>query len=275
VPPEYLGLANANGIFTLVLPARPFSSQPDAFKDAGTTEADFPQGDGIGTLTLTKAGVVTLAGTLADGTPVTASTFLSKDGSGAIRWPLFAALYNKLGFISGAVILDSSELSSDMSAVDGVTPPNAPLLWFRPYQNVQHYPYGWPEGLKVDLLGAKYVAISGTSVLTGLTSAHNADLVFSDGGLTGTVSKVVSVSNADIVTKVPSTDASYTLAITRATRKITGSFTHNVTNTKPAFQGMIFQKGAGRGAYGFFLTTTPLVKDYTGQSGALSLVPQP
>jgi hypothetical protein len=171
--------------------------------------------------------------------------------------------------------LDSSQPASDMSAMDGVLPPNAPLLWFRPFQDVQHYSFGWMEGVKVDLLGAKYSVVTGTSVLTGLTTAHNADVVFGDGNLNGSIANVVTVSNADVVTKVPAPDTSYSLLITRSTGGVSGTFTHNMTSTKPAFQGIIFQKGPNRGAYGFFMTTTPPVKDYTGQSGGMSLVPQP
>jgi hypothetical protein len=75
--------------------------------------------------------------------------------------------------------------------------------------------------------------------------------------------------------KVSSDPTSFTLTITRTTARISGIFTHNLDGTKPAFQGMVYQKGLFPGAYGYFLTPTPVVKDYTGQGGAVSLVPQP
>ena len=48
-------------------------------------------------------------------------------------------------------------------------------------------------------------------------------------------------------------------------------FTHT-DGTKPAFQGVIIQKGTQRGAYGYFLTKQPAVIDYTGESGAVILI---
>jgi hypothetical protein len=77
------------------------------------------------------------------------------------------------------------------------------------------------------------------------------------------------------VTKIPSTDASYTLAINRATGLMNGTFTHT-NGTKPSFQGIIFQKAGSphSGGHGFFLTPIPAVKDYTGESGGVTLLVQ-
>jgi hypothetical protein len=64
------------GSYTLVMPGTP-----------GATQS--PAGDGCGTVTVSKAGVVTLNATLADGTTASASTTLSRSG----QWALYAPLY--------------------------------------------------------------------------------------------------------------------------------------------------------------------------------------
>src|SRR5439155_7586118 len=102
-------VANANGMFTVVFPAKDVGSQT-----AGFTAQDYPQGTGTGTITVTKGGVITATGTLADGAAVTASLALSQGNT----FPLFAQLYNKLGFVSGFVALDKNLADSDMSAAD-------------------------------------------------------------------------------------------------------------------------------------------------------------
>lgn len=261
VPDEYLTVKGTNktdGIFTSLFISQSYSYQPPGF-----TNADYPQGRGFATVKVSKAGLVSLAGTLADGTTITTSAPLSE----AKTWPLFAQLYNKAGFIRGQVALEIGA-ESDMSAVD--------MLWSRPFIDGQHYPYGWPECIKVDFLGAKYAVPANASVLPDLPIADgdgNVALTFTDGLLTDTVTNPLNLSTADVVTKIPTTDASYTLTINRATGLLTGTFTHT-NGTKPSFQGIIYQKAGSpnSGGHGFFLTPIPAVKDYTGESGGVTLI---
>lgn len=280
VPVAYLGAANANGFFTTVLPAKPPFNvlDPVNTQTEGFTTQDYPQGDGIGTITVTKAGVITVAATLADGTAATATSALSE----ANTFPLFVRLYNKLGFLSGMITLNSAATTSDMAGGN--------LLWLRPTLTTSHYyPYGWPEVIKVDLAAAKYLVTAGQSVLRApdgtdggnegdsLKAADmdgNATLTFSDGLLSESLMKSVNISPTDSVIKVPDNDPTYTLVITRATGAISGSISHT-DDTVPAFKGMIYQKGPNAGAYGFFLTKQPVPIDYTGQSGGVTLIGEP
>jgi hypothetical protein len=266
VPAAYLGAANANGVFTAVFPAKGPGHQP-----VGFTKEDYPQGDGIGTITVSKAGVVTLTGTLADGSAVTASSTLSE----AKTFPLFVPLYAKLGFLSGEVALDNTQADSDMAAAD--------LQWMRPLNVTSHYyPSGWPEVIKVDLMAAKYAVTAGQSVLKAANGANlpaadgdgNVALCFSDGQLSEALSRTANLSTADVVTKVPDPDPSFTLTVTRATGAIGGTFTHT-DDSLPSFQGIIYQKGPCAGAYGFFLTKPTVPIDYSGESGGVSLIGQP
>jgi len=253
--------------YTVCFPAKGLGSQP-----AGFTLADYPQGDGYATATVNINGTVSVVGKLADGTAISASAPLSKNNT----WPLFQRLYpvagvNK-GCIAGQITLDDTQTETDMAGTD--------LFWFRPFQLVQWYPYGWDEGIKVDLMGAKYVVpppAPATSVFPGpgpasaLKAVHaangNVEATFSDGLLSGSVTRNVNISPTNVASK-PSTntDAAFTLSITSASGLISGAFTHT-DGTKPAYQGVIIQKGTQRGAYGYFMTKQPAVVDYKGESG--------
>jgi hypothetical protein len=99
----------------------------------------------------------------------------------------------------------------------------------------------------------------------------NATLSFSDGLLTAPVVKDVTITPTNVVTNSPLTDTSFKLTITAASGKIGGTFTHT-DGTKPAFNGVILQKGANRAAFGYFLTVAPKVITGLGESGAVSLI---
>lgn len=91
--------------------------------------------------------------------------------------------------------------------------------------------------------------------------------------LTAVITKPLSISTANAVTKVqePATDTSYTVLIVPTTGMVTGVFTHE-DDTKPAYKAVIYQKGTGAGAFGFFLSTKPTVIDYMGESGGVTLL---
>ena len=261
-------LAN-KGYYTVVIPAQ---GQPAG---SDLTAVDYPQGDGIGSLTVAASGVVTLAATLADGTAVSATAPLSI----GLSAPLFAQLYTaKTGSFGGQITLDKSNANHDLSGTG--------FTWFKPYVGGQVYPYGWNEGVITSLYGASYAAPSGTSAVPGLTPAAaataNAEIAFSlNTPSTGfaDVTKNLNISATNVVTKQGSpADPSYTLAITAATGKFSGTFVAG-DGTKPAYSGIIFSKtvsghpSAYNGGYGFFLTPTPKVIDGTGQSGSVKLGP--
>jgi cyclophilin family peptidyl-prolyl cis-trans isomerase len=261
-----------DGIFTVVLPCVACDSQPLRIA-AVLTKDDFPQGDGVGTLKVTKAGAVTLTATLADGTAVTATSTLSQDR----RVGLFAQLYNLKGFLSAPLKLDHTQADSDLK-----TETLKKVLWNRPFNGaVQWYPYGWAETLEVDLLGARYIATAGQSTMraangTPLQAADfdgNVTMTLTDGLLDGTLVKAANLSTLDIVTKAPDNDPSFTMTVNRGTGRITGIFDHT-DDTKPAYNAVIFQKGPRAGAYGYFLTKRPTIIDYTGQGGGVSIIGQ-
>jgi hypothetical protein len=152
------------------------------------------------------------------------------------------------------------------------------LQWFRPAKaGVSYYPAGWPTGIFTDVIGCKYALPVGSSVLPGLGAADpvngNATLSISEGQLAAGISKNLNISTTNTVTKIPTTDTSYTMTLTTSTGigLVGGSFTHSGSATvKPAIKGIILQKGTSRGGYGFFLSPVPVGS--SGQSGSILLL---
>ena len=250
-------LANG-GVYTAVLPS----------KAQGTLAATaFPQGDGIGFVRVNKAGGVRFTGILADGEVFSATSALTKN----YTCPIFSDLYHMVGSLSGLVTF-KVQADSDFAGTD--------LLWLRPIKaRATHYPNGWPGGLKLDLVGASYAippARPAASVFPGLALVDrvngNALIEFGDGRLTALIQKKANISTANIVTLAPPTDHTASATITRATGLVAGSFRHS-DRTRTAFRAVILQKGANRGAFGYFLSTVPRGAT-TGESGGVSITPK-
>lgn len=92
------------GGYTVLLPA-----------SANNVDANFPQGIGYGKVTIGKVGTVTFVGKLGDGSAVTASTTLVKLTSGAVSFPLHIALDKSLGNVSGTVLYDNTQTTTDLT----------------------------------------------------------------------------------------------------------------------------------------------------------------
>jgi photosystem II stability/assembly factor-like uncharacterized protein len=261
--PEQFRVGTGNGIYTAVFPAR--------LSQAGLTTAGYPQGDGYATITVIPAGTVSLSGVMADGTTVTASAPMTK----AHTWPLaiiIAGTATAPGMsFGGQVQFDTTMADSDLAASD--------LQWFRPAKaGMSYYPAGWPAGILSDIVGCKFVKPVGSAVLPGLGAVNsatgNATLELSDGLLTSMISKNVNISTTNVITKAPTTDASYTptLTFTTGVPLLGGSFTHTGSSTiKPLIKGIIMTKGASAGGYGFFLSPVPAGSPTPGQGGGVSL----
>jgi hypothetical protein len=251
VPASYL--AN-KGAYTVVFPLQS--------EEAELPTSDFPQGDGVGTATITANGLVTIVATLADGSKLTASASLWSD----LRLPFYTELYSKRGSIGGIIALNDGVADSDFAGED--------LFWFRPFQNVQHYPYGWPEGLVTLIRGAKYnPANTLTSVLSlGAEDpvAGNVVLGFTDGLLDEALDLGANISVSGKVSYPSNTSRALSLKWDPKTGLFGGDFAHT-DSTRPAYSGVIYQKGPQKGGYGHFLSTAPKVRDGLGQAGAITL----
>lgn len=227
----------------------------------------YPQGYGMGTITLTNTGVVMVSGTLADGTSVTCSS--SMDDAGTVPFfAQFAVAGVSQGCISGVLNFDRSPIATDVSATN--------MLWIRPASSMPLYTSGWPAGIKVDLSGALYstTATAQTSLALGTVNLvnGNAALDFDEGPLTSPIAITAFNINGNVATPLVSTDKSFGLGISASTGGFTGSFLPNWTprsNTNPTFRGTILQKGSMKGGYGYFISNKP--GDNDPESGLVEL----
>lgn len=133
---------------------------------AGSADsATSPGGDGVGTLTIDRAGQVVFAGSLADGTKTTQTSVLSKEG----YWPLYIPLYRGQGSVLSWISV------ADTAAQDL----GGNLSWFKPPQTkAKVYPGGFTFVTTVQGFHYNRPA-AGHNMLT----LSSADLSLSGGGL--------------------------------------------------------------------------------------------
>ncbi len=264
-----LSLLDASGraaLYTLVFPAQPQSPALPA--------ESYPQGTGYASGKLAPQGTLPLAMVLADGTSVTGSLMLVT-GSTA---PLFVTLptpgsKSLGGSFQGTLSFDSTQEDSDVSA--------SSLRWFRPAvaeTSAATYLYtnGWPQGLVFPAFGARYdssLDVQQTLALDAPDPAlGNASLDFEGGGLGGIVSPGPFNISGNKVLKIPASAPGYSLTLTATTGLLKGDFTPNwnaPSSKLPIYQGVVLQKGARCGGYGFFLSNR--VNDKDPQSGTVML----
>jgi formylglycine-generating enzyme required for sulfatase activity len=275
---------NNKGFFTMAMPARIPQGVPE--REPGT----YPQGDGFGTISLSDAGAVTYAGTLADGSSYTASSGIVSGN----ECPVFAQLTTpgapstvKGGSLGGTLLFDPGQEDSDVTATN--------LRWIRPAASevpgttlvqkaTQLYSAGWPEGIRLDALGALYDKTIDVQTALGLgptsNTVGNGRLGFEAGKLAAALEETSfniapgATSGTSVVTKIPSTNNAFTLTTMQGGGAFSGSFTPNWTQAaaaKPAFKGILLQKGASKGGYGYFLSNR--AGDMDPESGRVTLIP--
>lgn len=254
------------GFFTLVLPSK---AQEPAM-DANT----YPQGAGYGTVVLSRAGLVTASGVLADGSKWTGASAIVAGGHA----PVFSQILTPGtttrelgGSMGGLLVFDHTQAESDVTASD--------LLWLRPAvaetANLATHAYtpGWPSGIVIDGVGALYDAGADvqTSLVLGAPGVDgNARLVLSGGRLTETITKTNFNITASKVAKIPTTDKSFTLSFTQRTGAFSGKFAPNwaaPATAQPKFTGVLLQKGPAPAGFGHFISNA--VNDLDPESGAV------
>lgn len=266
-----LNTGSTKGAYTVIFPAK----QP--------TSSLYPAGTGFATIALTNIGDATFAGTLADGSAFTAASALV-EGETA---PLFAQLATpgaaatvKGGSFGGTLTF----LAQTNTDVTGTA-----LLWFRPAVVAKTTPAavaaatnlytdGWPEGITVDAIGALYSSAAGVQFSLGIASPNtftgNAELRLESDKLVDDISYQNIKVDFNSITKIPATEKAYTITATPASGLFSGTFTPvawvapgTLNPTKPAFKGILIQKGANKGGYGFFLGNA--LNDPDPESGAV------
>lgn len=261
VPLSLLNVATSRptkpkGVYNVVFASRPQVTPLDA--------SLYPQGEGMARLTLSANGTVVIVGDLADGTKFSATGILRGDGS----VPFMAKLYKGKGCIAGELTFADLP-DSDVSGTD--------LLWARPAigRAPAIYPQGWPDGIRIDAIGTKWAAPASLDFGQGPTNPvnGNASLIFLNGLLPSALTKPVSIDPQTGSAKAISTDTGIArIALTGRTGLFRGTFKHSDQKTTN-YRGILLNKGATKGGFGYFLKKPTAASGESGQSGSVELDP--
>src|SRR5205823_2550827 len=157
-----------------------------------------PAGDGYGTVTVTKAGRVNLAGTLADGTKISQSAGLSKDG----QWAFYAPLYAGAGSGMGWFRL----MHQPQTDITGS------LTWIKTSNSKnKFYPSGFTS--ETSVVGSAYKPSKGSANLT----FENGDVVLGSGNLDKLIVNHVQVDANNHVKNLSDNKLSLALAANKGT----------------------------------------------------------
>lgn len=218
--------ASQAGRYTVILPGN----------DANAAQQ--PGGAGFGTVTVSAAGKVKLSATLADGTRLSQSAPLARDGN----WPLYVPLYGGRGsVISWAGFAETEE--SDFAGL---------FSWFKPaITGARYYPAGF--GVDLALSGSRYHAP--TNNLDPILNFTEGRILFSAGNLAATFESALRLTN-NVIVDLGTNHLS--VSISRGTGLFSGRVTPPGTNASLTFRGALDQNR--NQGWGHFLGT-----DQSGQ----------
>jgi hypothetical protein len=193
-----------------------------------------PGGHGMGTVKIDATGKVVLSGTLADGSKVTQSSILSKQG----YWPLYSSLYAGGGVVASWVQF-TNQAESDFGGQ---------FVWVKNAGTIsKYYPRGFTN--EVWAMGSAYQSQSAAVALS--SAAQQSGVVLSGGGLQEAITNSITLAaNNHLI--LPA-GGKFTLKLTPATGLFKGSALNPGTGRMVTFQGVLFKK-ADIGV-GYFLGT--------------------
>ena len=198
------------GAYTLVLPG-------------SNGDPSQPGGDGFGTLRVTTSGSVSLSASLPDGTGVSQSATVSKDG----YWPLYVPVYSGQGVLMSWLSF-TNQPDSDLNGL---------LTLIKPaLSNAQYYAAGFTQ--QCQALGSLYVPPPGKYPLC--LCLTNAQLAFSGGNLSAEFTNAIAAGRFGTVTNQSGNALAVTFYPLVGTFK--GSVHDPVTRSNFAFRGAVLQK---------------------------------
>jgi len=220
-------LLAGQAVFSRVNPCPLAGTYTAVFQPSTNDDLNVPQGFGYGTLTVTTAGNGHITGYLGDGTMVSATAPLSKQG----LWPLYAALYRGNGAAIGWVTVVTNGL------VD------ATVDWFRPsIPTSSFYPAGFNTVATLD--GNKYVRRPSSSP----SFSGNGQLTLGGGNLGADIVQDVYIDPKGNVSFAFVNNENVQMRLNTTTGQFSGSFTHPTLNETITFKGLVLQidkNGAG------------------------------
>jgi len=198
------------GSYTMIIPGQ-------------SGDSSKPAGHGYGTVKVATSGITIFAGALADGTKVTQSTALSRNGV----WPLYASLYVGQGSLLSWITF-ANHASDDLSGT---------MSWIKlPVATARYYPGGFTT--EVMASGSTYVKPASTDNL--ILNLPNAVVDFSGGNLNSDFSNDIALGLSSKVTNVSSNKLS--MVFTTGTGLYKGTVVDPATGTTSPFAGAVFQK---------------------------------
>jgi cyclophilin family peptidyl-prolyl cis-trans isomerase len=203
-------------------PTVKFSYRLNVALDSELDRTDTPQGSGYVALTVDNNGQATMAGRLADDTPITASTFISPDR--IMTW--FQMLNNNKASLGGYLFLGTQSTSSSTSFVFKPERTVGSLRWFKEAQPAteRRYQSGFlPTQLSV--LGTPYIAVGTNQTVWGIAdSPGNLKIDFSSGGLVSALGVTGRLNFDNSVTPPSTNPANVALKFTPSTGSFTGTY---------------------------------------------------
>jgi hypothetical protein len=210
--------------------------------NAGTNTV--PGGDSYATLTVSKQGILSLAGKLADGDAFSQSVTISQGG----LWPFYAYSAEGGDFLLGWISFQSSDsgwVALQNFDATGVAIGETNIFWSKaPSARSRYYPAGFTNTYNV--AASPYVFSGKDSSIISLT---NPVVVLSGGGL-GLVTGPVAYNG-----KLRFSTNNLTLNINPTMGSFTGQFKESASGPSLKLGGVVLQNQAGGGGFGFFLGT--------------------
>jgi hypothetical protein len=186
------------------------------------TSTNTPGGHSYGTITVKKKGRLKFAGSLADGTKVSQSSTVSKDG----LWPFYVSLYHGDGAIYSWIQLNGS-VDEDVSGE---------VTWIRP-----EMPWAWyyPDGFAVILeaAGSSYVRPAKWTKVLDLT---NAEIQFNGGDLYRSITNQVVLDSRNRITNLSANGLKMKISLSRGIFK--GKVLDPITWEWIPFRGVVLQR---------------------------------
>jgi hypothetical protein len=212
-----------------------------------------PEGEGYLALTVSANGAARFAGNLADGTPVSQTATVSREGF----WPVYVPLHGGRGSVWSWLIFETNTVLFDTNAVPADL--TGDWRWLKPsLSSTRYYTNGFTNVLRV--AGAHYIPPVGST--NGALSFSNGVIVFSGGSLATPFTNGVLHASNDRFT-CPDTNR-LVLTLSRPTGLFNGSVAVPGTRLTVPFRGALFQNA--NVGLGYLL--------HTNTSGAVWLGPR-
>ncbi len=175
------------------------------------------------------SGMVTFSGTLADGTSISQSATVSKQGF----WPLYVPLSSGQGSLIGWLTF-ASQPDSDINGL---------VSWIKPATpESQYYPAGFTH--ECQALGSAYRRPANPSIR--VLNLTNANVAFIGGDLSSAFTNAIVLGSSSTVTNLNPNVLSLKFSLTRGS--FTGTVTDPASRKRLSFSGAVFQKhNAGYG----------------------------